>query len=83
MNTVYVEIFKLKKLENSLNGFINNMDLYMRMEVDDASQVFYWADDDTDECLSPRFDCEEDAILWYGNVARQILSEFGVEKGPL
>lgn len=55
----------------------------MRLEADDKNQVYYWVDDDTDECLSPHFDYEEDAIQWYGNVAKQILSEFGVEKGPL
>jgi hypothetical protein len=50
---------------------------------DDFKQVYYWEDDDTDMCLSPYFDYEEDAIQWYGNVAKQILSEFGVEKGTL
>ena len=55
----------------------------MKLISDDFKQVYYWEDDDTNKCLSPHFDYEEDAIQWYGNIAKQILSEFGVEKGTL
>lgn len=38
----------------------------------------YWADtDNNDAVLSPYFEDEEDAILWYGRIAEIMFIEFG------
>lgn len=56
----------------------------MTLVLDDKNQIYYWCDNEDETlCLSPHFDYEEDAIQWYGRISKQILSEFGVEKGPL
>lgn len=53
----------------------------MRLILDDYNQIYVWVDDDDDNIeLSPHFDYEEDAIQWYGKIAEDIFSEFGITK---
>jgi len=51
----------------------------MHLLRDDHNQVYIWVDD-TDENveLSPHYDYEEDAIIWYGTVAKEMFQDFGV-----
>lgn len=52
----------------------------MRMICNKAG-LTYWADtDNNDAVLSPYFEDEEDAIQWYGRVAKIMFEEFNVNK---
>lgn len=45
----------------------------MKLHSDDILQVYVWVDDDNeDEEISPRFDYEEDAILWKQRLEKKL-----------
>jgi hypothetical protein len=56
----------------------------MHLISDDKMRVYVWVDDeDESKRLSPHFDYEEDAIQWYGRIAKDIFEEFAIPPGPL
>lgn len=45
----------------------------MKLLHDDYNQVYVWVDDiNEDEELSPRFDYEEDAELWFTRMKKEV-----------
>lgn len=45
----------------------------MKLLYDDYNQVYVWVDDeDHDHELSPRFDYEEDAELWFKRMKKEV-----------
>jgi len=52
----------------------------MRLLNDELNGVYVWVDDNDENVeLSPHFDYEEDAIQWYGRIAKDIFEEFGIK----
>ena len=53
----------------------------MKLILNDYTGVYVWVDDtNKDTVLSPQFDCEEDAIQWYGRMSTEIFDEYGIAK---
>lgn len=53
----------------------------MTLIYDDLNSCYVWVDTKNEHTeLSPQFDTEEDAIQWYGLVAKIMFKEFGVTK---
>lgn len=45
----------------------------MKLLYDDYNQVYVWVDDFNEDIeLSPRFDYEEDADLWYERMKKEL-----------
>lgn len=45
----------------------------MKLILDDYNQVYVWVDDlNPDHELSPRFDYEDDAIMWFNRIKKEV-----------
>lgn len=47
----------------------------MKLLRDDKLQVYVWVDEDEKIHLSPHFDYEEDADLWYNRMVEHIIDK--------